>query len=217
MLVQQIQNELKRLNRLITDVASASRLDAELARQQQEPVELGHVLESVIAIFADKAEGKGIGLSFAAPGVIDGRDDLVVSGNEGRIAQVFTNLVDNALSFSASGRNVVIAARVEAGDVVVTVDDEGPGIAEDKLGTIFERFYTYRPTAVASRGNNSGLGLSISRDIVEAHGGRVWAENRYGGPDGATTGEGPIGARFTVTLPRLRLATRGGPAAARRT
>ncbi|MDX2258488.1 MAG: stimulus-sensing domain-containing protein [Hyphomicrobiaceae bacterium] len=227
MLVQQIQNELKRLNRLITDVSSASRLDAELARQQQEPVDLGHVLRSVISIFTDKAETKGVTLTLATAAAIEGRDDYIVSGNESRIGQVFTNLVDNALSFSKPGARVAIAARSDASDVIVTVEDEGPGIAEDKLGKIFERFYTYRPTAEASRGNNSGLGLSISREIVEAHGGRVWAENRYatavgagqGGADQdhkSQAGATPLGARFTVSLPRLRVATRGGPSVSRR-
>ncbi|MDX2289271.1 MAG: stimulus-sensing domain-containing protein [Hyphomicrobiaceae bacterium] len=223
-LVGQIQSELKRLNRLITDVSSASRLDAELARQQQEPVDLRSVLASVLSIFEDKAERHGVRLSLefsaAAP------DAFTVNGNDGRLGQVFTNLVDNALSFSVSGRAVAIAARLDGDDVIVEIEDEGPGIDEDKLATIFDRFYTYRPTQYTSRGNNSGLGLSITREIIKAHGGRIWAENRYPAglaqPSGTTspgdrnTERPRSGARFVVTLPVLRQSTRGGPAGSRR-
>lgn len=197
-LVTQIQSELKRLNRLITDVSNASRLDAELALQQTEPVMLASVVKGVVMTFQDilSGEPKVIALAIEA----SPRDDAyVVVGHEGRLAQVVTNLIDNAVSFSPESGTVTVRARRDGAFVEVWVEDEGPGIAPDKLEEIFKRFYTYRPTAESSRGNNSGLGLSISREIVRAHGGSVWAENRYAmGAEG--NGEA-IGARFIVRLP----------------
>ena len=128
----------------------------------------------------------------AAPG------DLVVKGHEGRLGQVITNLVDNGLSFSAEGQTVTVKARQVGGDVEFSIEDEGPGMPDDKLEAIFERFYSDRPESDRTRGKNSGLGLSISREIVAAHGGRIWAENRRKG--GAAVG--PVeGARFIVRLP----------------
>lgn len=207
-LVNQIQNELRRLNRLITDVSRASRLDAELALQSQEPVELIEVLRQVISIFGDKASRYECALNLELHD--PDKQGFMVSGNEGRLAQVFTNLVDNALSFSPPGGKVVIAARRVGSEVHVTVEDEGCGIEEDKLETIFTRFYTYRPTEHSSRGSNSGLGLSISREIITAHGGTIVAENRR--PPNSNSG--PSGARFVVKLPAL--ASRGGKVSARR-
>jgi two-component system sensor histidine kinase ChvG len=201
-LVAQIQAELKRLNRLISDVSAASRLDAELARQKLDIVPLDEVLEGVTSIFHDKAQGMGVTLSFelvrsglATSGGFD------VSGNDGRLAQVFTNLIDNALSFSPAGGSVKVTAAREGGSVTITVSDDGPGIDEDKLATIFDRFYTYRPTAQYSRGDNSGLGLSISREIIRAHRGEIWAENRYRDPAKGPGGSQRIGASFRVRLP----------------
>ena len=197
-LVEQIQIELQRLNRLITDVSSASRLDAELARQELEPVPMLALIENVSAIFADKAEDRSIRLVLDLPREAH-PSAYTIQGNEGRLAQVLTNLIDNALSFSPKGGAVALALRRERDDVVLTVTDDGPGIDEDKLETIFERFYTYRPTAHSSRGNNSGLGLNISREIIAAHGGSVVAENRYKEPGNQKSGR--IGARLIVRLP----------------
>lgn len=197
-LVEQIQIELKRLNRLITDVSKASRLDAELARQELEPVPLLSVVGNVTSIFTDKAEGQGVKLVLDLP---KGADPFAytVPGNEGRLAQVITNLIDNALSFSPDGGTVTVALRNDGDDIVLTVTDDGPGIDEDKLETIFDRFYTYRPTANSSRGNNSGLGLNISREIVHAHGGSIVAGNRYRSSGEAKSAR--IGAEFVVRLP----------------
>ncbi|HXF55448.1 MAG TPA: stimulus-sensing domain-containing protein [Hyphomicrobiaceae bacterium] len=198
-LVQQIQHELKRLNRLITDVSNASRLDAELALQESEPVELTAMLSGIVSTFRDIVDADTVHIKFetvrgARPG------EFVVSGHEGRLWQVVTNLMDNAVSFSPKGGTVTIKLRRDENAVEFSIEDEGPGIEADKLETIFERFYTYRPTATGSRGTNSGLGLSISRDIVVAHGGKIWAENRY--PPGQAVGSAaPIGARFIVRLP----------------
>lgn len=213
LLVQQIQDELTRLSRLITDVSQASRLDAELALQSQEPVDLADVLNRVISIFHDKASKYEctLQLRFDDP---SGRG-FCVGGNEGRLAQVFTNLVDNAVTFSPAGGKVVITARTEGSQVQISVEDDGCGIEEDKLETIFSRFYTYRPTAHSSRGGNSGLGLSISREIVSAHGGTIMAENRHT-PSDPQSGTYSKGSRFIVRLPALGSPVRGGKGNARR-
>lgn len=210
MLVQQIQGELTRLSRLITDVSRASRLDAELALQSQEPVDLSDVLNQVLLIFEDKAEKYGCSLKF----ILDDPDaqGLVVTGNAGRLAQVFTNLVDNAISFSPSGGNVIVKALVTNSEIEIRVEDDGCGIEEDKLETIFSRFYTYRPTEHSSRGSNSGLGLSISREIIMAHGGTISAANRPSSDPDA----GPLGSRFTVRLPAQEPPARGGKTSGRR-
>lgn len=199
-LVGQIRAELKRLNRLISDVSNASRLDAELALQQREPVDIGAVLQSVVATFRDMTSGSGRTVELV---VAEGAaDDLVVLGQDGRIGQVATNLIDNAISFSPSDGTVRVTVRRDGETVEFSVEDEGPGIDPDKLETVFDRFYTYRPTATASRGSNSGLGLAISREIVRAHEGRIWAENRRPGRvAGSPNDDVRRGARFTVRLP----------------
>lgn len=201
--VQQIQHELKRLNRLISDVSRASMLNAQLQRETAQPVKLETVLDDVVSIFAEKISGTGKSVNLRIDGPPAG---IFVAGNAGRLGQVFTNLVDNALSFSPENGTVSIVAKIDGSDVVVSIEDEGPGIQPDKLETIFSRFYTYRPTEFSSRGNNSGLGLSISQEIIEAHNGKVWAENRY--PKGADPEKAtPVGSRFSVRLPLLRATT----------
>jgi two-component system sensor histidine kinase ChvG len=206
-LVHQIQNELKRLNRLITDVSNASRLDAELARQQMMPVDVTSVVSSVAHIFRDILAGGGKHVvTVVEPAPFEGA--FFVNGDSGRLGQVLTNLLDNALSFSPANGTVTLRVGHEANTVRLIVDDEGPGIAEDHLSNIFERFYTDRPQTEAAHGKNSGLGLSISREIVRAHGGEIWAENRKGN---ASAGEaGRHGARFVVKLPAISVGTRGG-------
>ena len=195
-LVQTIQMELKRLNKLITDVSNASRLDAELALNEYEPFDVTVVLTGVTDAFRDivSDDGRKVVLE-----VEPSKAGFVIKGIESRFGQVATNLIDNALSFSPEDGTVTVRLRRTRDHVVFSVEDEGPGIEPDKLETIFDRFYTYRPTANASRGNNSGLGLSISREIVYAHSGRIWAENRYRSGEGP--GAKPLGARFTVELP----------------
>lgn len=196
-LVQQIQYELKRLNRLITDVANASRLDAELARQQIEAVDLVSVASGIVATFEDILAETGHRVFLdVAPAV---EQAYVVTGHDGRLGQVLTNLIDNAVSFSPPDGAVHVRISRDDREVELAVEDSGPGIPPDKLEAVFERFYTDRPATEAQRGKNSGLGLSISREIVRAHGGRIWAENRHvaGGPaDGRA-----VGARFVVRLP----------------
>jgi two-component system sensor histidine kinase ChvG len=197
-LMGQIQGELKRLNRLITDVSNASRLDAELALQHTAPLDLTLMLEGLVATFRDLLSGTGKSLALAvAPSPL--QDAYVVEGHEGRLAQVMTNLLDNAISFSPEGGRITLRARRDGKFVEVSVEDEGPGISEDKLEMIFDRFYTYRPQGSSSRGTNSGLGLSISREIIRAHRGEVWAANINA--QTATGERGPQGARFVVRLP----------------
>ena len=200
-LVTQIQLELKRLNRLISDVSNASRLDAELALQERERLDLAALLDGIVRTFRDIHSDTDRKLVFEIDG--HSRDHLFIYGHEGRLSQVMTNLLDNALSFSPPDGTVTVRARLDHDEVEFVVEDEGPGIQPDKLETVFDRFYTYRPTADSSRGNNSGLGLAITREIVRSHDGRIWAENRAAAT-GASSGVADAarrGARFVVRLP----------------
>ena len=212
-LVEQIQNELNRLNRLITDVSNASRLDAELARQEMRPVDITTVLRGVVTIFRDILgdDQRQIRLVIEdAP--LEGA--YIVSGDEGRIGQVLTNLVDNAISFSPKTGTVTVRARSTPLHLEIYVEDEGPGIPEDRLEVIFDRFYTDRPDTEATEGKNSGLGLSISREIIRAHGGQISAESRF--DDGSGPDDAPLGARFVVKLPLAGQTQRGGGLVGRR-
>ncbi|MGD9783547.1 MAG: stimulus-sensing domain-containing protein [Hyphomicrobiaceae bacterium] len=202
-LVRQMNRDLMRLNRLITDISSASRLDAELARTSTDPVPLLAILENIVSAFSDKAADRGARLTLSLPPAADAKA-FTIQGNELRIGQVVTNLVDNAISFSPAGTTITIRARREQDEIELAVDDQGGGIEEDKLETIFQRFYTYRPTEISSRGDNSGLGLNIAREIVQAHGGRVWAENIYGESRDKSGKRQRVGARFVVRLPVVR-------------
>lgn len=211
--VKQIQNELSRLNRLITDVSNASRLDAELARQQTGPVDVTGVVASVAQIFRDILAGDTRRVETTVlPAAFEGA--FLVKGHAGRLGQVFTNLVDNAVSFSPEGSPVAVRVRRVEDVIEVTVEDEGPGIPEDRLDVIFDRFYTDRPGTEAIRGKNSGLGLSISREIIRAHGGEISAENRR--KPRAAPDERPRGARFVVRLPALAAGARSGLTGTRR-
>ena len=187
-----ILEDVQRLDRLISDISDASRLDAELSRAALEPADLGGILTMLADLHRNTAAA-------AAPRVeIDIPKDanLRVPGIESRLVQVFRNLLSNAVSFSPPGGRILCRARRRDDYIVVTVEDEGPGIPEGKYEAIFERFYTERP-AEEKFGTHSGLGLSISRQIIEAHRGRITAENRR---DAA----GKVcGARFTVVLPAI--------------
>ncbi|WP_333823199.1 sensor histidine kinase [Pinisolibacter sp.] len=193
-LMEVIQHDVKRLDRLITDISDASRLDAELARQEAAPVDVRALLSAVASLQNDLASDRGqkVGLTIDPPGAPGLA--FVVMGHDSRLGQVFTNLVDNARSFSPDGGEVRISLTSTDGRVEVVVDDDGPGIRAEKVDRIFERFYTDRPEG-ESFGNNSGLGLAISRQIVEAHRGTITAENRLR-DDGSLAG-----ARFVVSLP----------------
>lgn len=201
-----IADDIQRLDRLISDISNASRLDAELSRAEPEPVDVGAMLRTLADIHATAAPepvtAGGHGEEHPPDGkapprvVVDVPDDedLTVPGLEGRLTQVFQNLIANALSFSPPGGRVRLSARRTDGAVVVEVIDDGPGIPEGKETAIFERFYSERP-AGEKFGTHSGLGLSISRQIVEAHEGSITARNRRS-PDGTVAG-----AIFTVRLP----------------
>jgi two-component system sensor histidine kinase ChvG len=192
-----IQHDVSRLDRLISDISDASRLDAELQRQGSAPVDLQTLLTTVVTVANEVRQDDGVHVSLSFEG--GGPEAFVVSGHDSRIGQVIDNLIANARSFSAPGGKVRVIARRSRDKVEVIVDDDGPGIRPDAMQKIFDRFYTDRPHQ--GFGNNSGLGLSISKQIIEAHGGKVWAENRRGVPthDGAE----PLllGARFVVQLP----------------
>jgi len=185
-----IFDDVQRLDRLITDISDASRLDAELSRAQFAPVDIGLMLGMLVDMTRTNAEDRGVRLNLK----LKGKRDLIINGLEGRLVQVFRNLIANAVSFSPPRGTITITAGRKDSTVVAEVIDEGPGIPEDKECEIFERFYSERPHG-EKYGTHSGLGLSISRQIVEAHGGTVFAENR--GQDG----NGPHGARFVVRLP----------------
>ena len=202
-LARQIQSELKRLNRLITDVANASRLDAELARQETEVLELGEALKGLVDVLGDIHGGDGRVVALEVVPRANGDRRHFVKGHEGRLGQVVTNLIDNACSFSPDGGKVVARLRAVGNEIELSVEDEGPGMPDDKLEAVFERFYSDRPQSDGTIGKNSGLGLSISREIVHAHGGRIWAENRRAGAAGAGSVDPVVGARFVVRLPAV--------------
>lgn len=200
-----IDHDVKRLDRLISDISDASRLDAELARGNAEPVNVAKLLKTVIPIFSDIHQDytQKLELRIAEPRSQSNGYDVM--GHDSRLGQVVTNLLDNAISFSPSdGRVTVIARRVE-NEVEITIEDEGPGIAPENLTKIFDRFYTDRPEK-EEFGKNSGLGLNISRQIILAHGGRIWAENcrdvtAKRGKNQAPDRPVSSGARFVIRLP----------------
>jgi two-component system sensor histidine kinase ChvG len=182
-----IEHDVRRLDRLISDISDASRLDAELQRQDTAPVDLRRLLTTVVNVANEVQRDDGVTVALKFEGA-----NFVVPGNDSRLGQVINNLIDNARSFSATEGKVSVTCRRLKNEIEITVDDDGPGIRPDAMEKIFERFYTDRPHQ--GFGQNSGLGLSISKQIAEAHGGRLWAENR-------TRGDTILGARFTLRLP----------------
>ncbi|MGD1037642.1 MAG: stimulus-sensing domain-containing protein [Roseiarcus sp.] len=218
-----MQHDVRRLDRLISDISDASRLDAELARGDAGPVDMAALLRAVVATAADSPRRNGAALRLTVEEADPKAKKQVyfVLGYDSRLAQVITNLIDNACSFSRPGGEVRITLSRARGkttpeggpsgdQVVVTVDDDGPGIPPHALERIFERFYTDRPDQ--GFGQNSGLGLSISRQIVQAHDGRIWASNRPASPettartadkDDAAQVRHGAGARFVVSLPAI--------------
>jgi two-component system, OmpR family, sensor histidine kinase ChvG len=222
-LIAVMQHDVRRLDRLISDISDASRLDAELTRGDAGPVDVAALLRAVVSMAQDSPRSNGARIELSVP-VRRGKNaraaDYFVLGNDSRIAQVVTNLIDNACSFSDPGGVVRVAlertpaqgapeGEAPVDRVAITVDDDGPGIPPHALERIFERFYTDRPNQ--GFGQNSGLGLSISRQIVEAHGGRIWACNRPAesacapvAEPGRDNPDEPVrhgaGARFVVEL-----------------
>ncbi|MBV9330086.1 MAG: histidine kinase, partial [Alphaproteobacteria bacterium] len=187
-----IRNDVRRIDRLITDISDASRLDAELSREPGEPVDVAHLLNTIVEVYRLTEISRGVAVSLS----LDLPAPIKVLGRDERIGQVVRNLIDNAISFSPPGGTVRVHAGSQGRNVRIVVEDDGPGIPPDNLETIFNRFYTERPDG-HEFGNNSGLGLSIARQIVERAGGHIWAENRTSDPKQS-------GARFVIELPSVR-------------
>lgn len=196
-----LQQDVRRLDRLITDISNASRLDAELNRDRPRAVDLNLLLSEIAGVYAAGHRPGEARVVFTPPS-----EPIRITGRDGPLGQVFRNLIDNARSFSPAGGEVRLVLRRDPTDpdlpIRVIVDDDGPGIPAENLETVFERFYTSRPRGTAF-GANSGLGLSIVRQIVEAHGGQVQASNRMAA-DGTVEG-----ARFEVALPVIAQSRRG--------
>ncbi len=186
-----IQDDVERLDRLISDISDASRLDAELSRLEVSPTDIGAMLRALVDMHETTRAESAPHLTLDIAGH---QGDLIVPGIESRLSQVFINVIANAVSFSPPDGEIKIHAGLDGRAVLVSVEDHGPGIPEDKLTAIFDRFYSERP-AGEKFGTHSGLGLSISRQIVDAHRGRIWAENRTDATGGV------IGARFLIRLP----------------
>jgi two-component system sensor histidine kinase ChvG len=191
-----IEHDVRRLDRLISDISDASRLDAELQRQDVAPVDVRRLLTTLTSVANETKLGHDVAVETRFEGTP--ADTFSVRGHDSRLGQVISNLVVNAQSFSEPGGKVRVVCRRVKSEIEIVVDDNGPGIRDDALERIFERFYTDRPHQ--GFGQNSGLGLSISKQIIEAHRGRVWAENRPG-PADADGSPTVAGARFVVRLP----------------
>ncbi|GGE48988.1 sensor histidine kinase [Actibacterium pelagium] len=191
-LLDVIEHDVRRLDRLVSDISNASRLDSELVKEEETEFSLRQMLDNLSMYLSEEASGKGVDFITDLPD-----DPISIQGLEPRLAQVFVNLISNAISFCGEGDAVRIWARKRENRVLVVVEDTGPGIPAEALSKIFNRFYSERP--VGQFGNHSGLGLAISKQIVEAHGGVIWAENIL--PEDAAPGAAPLGARFVVGLP----------------
>ena len=193
-----IHHDIKRLDRLISDISDASRLDAELQRQEAGIVDLSKLLDGLVTT-ANELNTDGVKVTLTFEGA--NKAQFNVPGHDLRLGQVVSNLIDNARSFSPPGGTVRIVVRRLKNEVEIVVDDDGPGIPSDALEKIFERFYTDRPNQ--SFGQNSGLGLSISKQILEAHGGSIHAVNRTSIAAASQADQEPrvLGARFVVRLP----------------
>lgn len=187
-----IEHDVRRLDRLVSDISNASRLDAELVKEQEQPFDLLNLLNNIGQFLGEDARSKGIDYITDLP-----KGPIVVNGLEARLAQVFVNLITNAISFCEDSDAIRVWVRQRDNRVLIVVEDTGPGIPDQALTKVFKRFYSERPEE--HFGNNSGLGLAISKQIVEAHGGVIWAENIR--PTEADITSDPLGARFVVGLP----------------
>ncbi len=191
-LLDVIEHDVRRLDRLVSDISNASRLDSELVKEEETSFDLLKTLANLSEYLSKQAGEKGVDFITDLP-----PEPIVIQGLEARLAQVFVNLITNAISFCEDGDAVRVWARQRENRVLVVVEDTGPGIPEQALTKIFKRFYSERPSG--DFGNHSGLGLAISKQIVEAHGGVIWAENIR--PTNADVTSEPLGARFVVGLP----------------
>jgi two-component system, OmpR family, sensor histidine kinase ChvG len=189
-----ILDDVQRLDRLISDISDASRLDAELSRAESETVDLRLLLETLVEVIGSTLPETGPRIVLGLPELADA-DAFMVPGIEGRLGQVFRNLINNAVTFSPPGGTIRVVVGRNPSWIEARVEDDGPGLPEGKLEAVFERFYSERPSG-EKFGTHSGLGLSISRQIVEAHGGTIHAENRIDPMNRKVKG-----ARFVVRLP----------------
>ena len=195
-----ILDDVNRLDRLISDISEASRVDSELSREETTSVDIGRMLETIGDIYTSTSRLGSGDLICEVNG--DGAS-LMVNGHENRLVQVIRNLIDNAVTFSPPDGRITIRAGASGQHITISGDDEGIGIPEGKLDAIFDRFYSERP-AGEKFGTHSGLGLSICRQIVAAHDGWISAENRK------TPGGEVLGARFILVLPKAGLGKGGG-------
>jgi two-component system sensor histidine kinase ChvG len=186
-LIAVVRDDVARLDRLITDISEASRVDAELARARFETIDLGAMIEGLVATREARGRNGNIRLAFARPN----RGSAVVFGDGSRLTRVIENLIDNAISFSPAGGLVQVAAMRDGEDVLVRVEDDGPGVPPEARAVIFNRFHTIRPEGEAF-GRHSGLGLAIAKAIVEGHNGTIEVTDRDNAPNGA---------RFLIRLP----------------
>jgi two-component system sensor histidine kinase ChvG len=189
-LLDVLRDDVARLDRLVVDIAEASRLDAELSRARFEPVDLGALIESMLDMWEERAAGRGVHIAFARPRA----GSATVQGDEGRLARAIDNVVDNAISFSPDGGVVEVAAARVGDEVAVSVEDEGPGIPAERRREIFRRFHSVRPVEEAF-GRHSGLGLAIAGATLAGHSGRIDVEDRR---------DARSGARFVLRFPDAR-------------
>jgi two-component system sensor histidine kinase ChvG len=186
-LLDVIRHDVSRLDRLIVEIAEISRLDAELSRARFEPIDLGEMICTLLPHWERRAAERQVKIAFARPRT----GSAVVSGDESRLARAIDNIVDNAISFCPPGGLVEIAAAKVGNQVVVSVEDEGPGVAPEAREDIFRRFHSVRP-ADEDFGRHSGLGLAIARATVQGHDGKIGVEDRH---------DGRGGARFVMRFP----------------
>ena len=191
-LLDVIDHDVRRLDRLVSDISNASRLDSELVKEEEEAFDLMKMIGNLSEYLGKQASQKGVEFITDLPD-----HPIRITGLEARLAQVFVNLITNAISFCEDGDAVRVWARQRQNRVLVVVEDTGPGIPDEALTKVFRRFYSERPEG--QFGDHSGLGLAISKQIVEAHGGVIWAENIR--PTNVDITSEPLGARFVVGLP----------------
>lgn len=208
-LINIIQQDVSRMDRLITDISKASKVDANLARDTAQTLDIGEILDNITEFYEQTRSGDSAIVRNIT--TLNPEAPVFIRAFETPFAQVLRNLIDNALTFSdVDGEvrlNVEVKNKGEQELVVITVDDDGPGIPADNLDTVFDRFYTQRPKG-ARFGSHSGLGLAICRQIITAHKGRIWAENRQ-----SAANKDVAGARFVIEVPRQTL---GGPQKSKR-
>ncbi len=210
-LMKIVRHDVQRLNRLITDISDASRLDAELARESRRPLNIAAFLEQLSATKNEFHRDCHVTIELQIRGIpravaVGAKSPFKIYGHEGRLSQVINNVLDNAISFSPPDGKIRMICSLDrkAKEIEIVVEDDGPGIPAENLEKIFDRFYTDRP-GQDSFGKNSGLGLNISRQVVVAHKGKIWATNRMAPPivkkDGESMPSRILGARFVIRLP----------------